>query len=104
QTAPASKPRSEIVDRWLRDLAHEAENTPLGDWLQNSPAFQKGIGDLRTLVNLEKNLAPWGLANLPEHLRISDKLNLGTVDAAFNGFRNFTFPDVPHVNLPHVNL
>jgi hypothetical protein len=98
------KPRSQTVDRWLRDLARDAENTPLGDWLQNSPAFQKGLGDLRTLVNLEKSPYLSGLVNLPEHLRIPDKLNLGVGDGIIKGLQNITLPEMPHVNLPNVNL
>jgi hypothetical protein len=104
--AQTTKASSDIVDRWLRDLAHEAKDTRLGDWLRNSPAFQKGLGDLKTLVDLEKGPSLSGLANLPGHLRITDKMKLGIGDGmfSFSGLPNIPVPDMPRVHLPQIEL
>jgi hypothetical protein len=104
--AQTTTPSSDIVERWLRDLAHEADNTRLGDWLRTSPAFQKGLGDLKTLVDLEKGPSLSGLANLPEHLRITDKMKLGIGEGmfSFSGLPNISVPDMPRVQLPQIGL
>jgi hypothetical protein len=103
------KPRSDAVDRWLRDLAEGAEDSRLGDWLRASPAFQRGLGDLKTLANLDKSPSLWGvdaagIAHIPEHLRFSERLSLGLEEGILNGLPNVAMPDMPHVNLPHISL
>jgi hypothetical protein len=100
----AVKPPPGLLDRWMRDLARNAENSNLQDWLGQSPAFQKGLADLKTLVNLDKKPSSWGLDQLPEHLRFTDNLKLGMSDSFFDKLKNFSLPEAPKVRLPRINL
>ncbi len=102
--APREAPPADTLDRWMRDVIDHAESTKLGDWLRESPAFQKGVGDLRNLIDFKSNPSAWGLDSLPAHLRLTDKLNFRLPDGVFSGLKNITLPDLPHVNLPHLNL
>jgi len=95
----------DLLDRWIRDLAQQAQNTPLGDWLSDSPAFNKGIGDLKALVNLENTSQwGWGLDNLPDHLRLADKLDWRLSEGFWSRLPDVSLPDLPRVNLPEVHL
>ena len=100
----ADQPRPDLLDRWMRDWANHAEDTKLGEWLRQSPAFQKGLGDLRTLIDFKSNPLPWGLDILPAHLRLTDNLNLGLGNGLLSGLKNFSVPELPRVSLPHMNL
>ena len=85
-------------------MVDHAENTKVGDWLRNSPAFQKGAGDLRSLLDFKGNPSAWGLDSLPAHLHLTDKLNFRLPNGVFSGLKSIALPDLPHVNLPHMNL
>jgi hypothetical protein len=101
---PPDAPRADKWDRWMRDLMNHAENTEFGDWLRASPAFQKGIGDFRHLIDFNSNPSAWGLDALPKHLRFPDTLNFRLGDGLLSGLKNISMPDLPRVELPHVNL
>jgi hypothetical protein len=101
---PPVKPRPDPVNRWIRDWVRSAEDFELPDWLRDSPALQKGLADLKTLVDREKNPSIWGLDDLPEHLRFTDKLNLHLGDGFLEKLKNISIPDVPRVDLPRINL
>ena len=51
QEAPANPPqaRSDLLNRWLRDWMDQAEGTAFLERFRDSPAFQKGLRDLKTL-------------------------------------------------------
>jgi hypothetical protein len=97
-------PRSDRLDQWLRDLAIHTEDTTLGDWLRNSPSFQKGLEDLKTLAYFDKPPSIWGLDNLPEHLRLPSNLNLGLGKGMLDGLTNISMPEMPRVSLPRFSL
>src|SRR5207247_560188 len=102
--ARIAKPPSDPLNRWVRNWMRNAEDSNLGDWLRDSPAFQKGLGDLKTLIDLEKSPSIWGLGNLPDHLRFTDKLNLGLADGFLDRLKKISLPEVPRMNLPPINL
>jgi hypothetical protein len=97
-------PRTDRLNEWLRDLASRTEDTTLGDWLRNSPSFQKGLEDLKTLAYFDKPPSIWGLDNLPEHLRLPSNLNLGLGKGMLDSLTNISIPEMPRVNLPRLSL
>ena len=102
--ANTSRPRSDLLDRWVRDLARHAKDSTLGDWLRDSPAFKKGIADLETLARFEKSPSIWGLDELPEHLRIANSLNPDFGKDIRDGLSKISLAEMPRVNLPHISL
>ena len=100
---PQDPPRAEKFDRWMREFMNHAENTKFGDWLRDSPAFQKGVGDLRNLIDFKTNPSAWGLA-LPKHIRLPNNVDFRLGDGLFNGLTNISLPNLPRVDLPHMNL
>ncbi len=109
--APAPIPPSsntakppDVLNKWLRDWTEHVDDTKLGDWLRDSPAFQKGLVDLKTLNQFDGNGSLWGPGQLPEHLRWTEKLNVNLGDGFLTKLNNISLPELPHVNLPHVDF
>jgi hypothetical protein len=44
------------------------------------------------------------MANLPDHLRLPDKLNLGVGEGLLDNLKKLSLSDMPHVNLASINL
>ena len=99
-----SQPERDPLDRLMRDLARRTEGTELADWLRDSPAVQKGLTDLRNLADFENNPSIWNLGELPEHLRLTGKLDLRLGEGLLDRFRNISVPRLPQVNWPRINL
>src|SRR5262249_49101072 len=102
--SPVLKPAEGALDRWLRDLANSAQDSNLGSWLHDSPAFHKGIADLKALVDLDKTPSMWNLSNLPSHLRLADGPFSKTGDSILAALGNVSLPRMPAVTLPSISL
>ncbi len=102
-----SRPRKDLLNRWLGDLVDNVKDSNVGDWLKGSQAFQKGLMDFETLMDLENNRSSW-TDSLPEHLRLPENLNIGAdgglLDKLVEKFKGISVPEVPAMNLPRVNL
>lgn len=102
--AQGAAPGVDRLDRWMRDFMKRAEDTKFGEWLRDSPAFQKGLDDLRNVIDFKSNPSGWGLDALPPRLRLPDNLDFKIGDGLFSGIKNISLPDLPRLDLPHLNL
>lgn len=99
------RPRPDLLNQWLRDLSRQSEDIELGDWLRDSPALQKGLADLKSVLDAQANPWRWNPDSLPEGLRSSEGwLPQHFGDKLLDGIRNFQLPDMSRVNLPQINL
>ncbi len=96
--APPVQAQPDLLDRLVRDFVDHADGSKVGDWLRESPAFQNGLRDLKTLANFDKTPSPWGLDKLPEHLRWSEKLDLRLADGLLGSMKNISLPDLPNLH------
>jgi hypothetical protein len=94
----------DVLNKWLREWADQVDDTKLGDWLRDSPSFQKGILDLKTLNQFDGSGSLWGPGQLPEHLRWTEKINLNLGEGILAKWNNISLPEMPQVNLPHVDF
>src|ERR1022692_593993 len=66
---PKAKPESlaKVTERAMK----RAENTGLGDWLRDSPAWNRALGDLRSSIG-NPDAERFKLGDWQEHLRLPD--------------------------------
>lgn len=90
------------LNRWLEEWLKNVDQTTLGDWLKDSPAFQRGVADFHRLMRLDKG--GLNLGQLPPHLRLPEGLSWRLGDSALSRLRNFSPPTLPHVELPRIRI
>lgn len=93
--APKAPDAEAGVRDWLKGAMERAEESDVGKWLRESPAFQKALHDLHGSVRMP-DLQPdrWGL----ERLFKLDKLSMPDA-AALERLGQFK-PKLPHINAP----
>jgi hypothetical protein len=85
------------VRDWLKDMMERAEESNLGEWLRESPAFQQALHDLHGSVRMpEMKPTRWGL----DHLLRLDKLPKPDA-AALERLGRFK-PKLPQIHAPHL--
>lgn len=97
--------RSDLMTQWMRDLSRQAEDTELGDWFRDSPAFQKGLTELKSVLDAQAN--PWrlNLDSLPEGMSVPERwfpARFG--EKLLDSIKNFQMPDMSRLHMPNINL
>ncbi len=101
----ALTPDQNDLTRWLRDWLSEVEESELGDWLRDSPAWRSALEDAHSwLADPEGRLGWWGPDSLPRGWKIPEGLFQGGAERGWDALGNLSVPELPRVDLPHLRL
>jgi hypothetical protein len=98
----APDPEAGVRD-WLKNIIERAEDSNLGEWLRESPAFQKAIVDLHSSVRMP-DVKPnaWGLDRLLklDRLPMPDATTLERLGRFKPNLPNINPPSLPSISRP----
>jgi len=98
---PAKPPEENLENRfgrWVRDVMKDAQNSTIGDMIQNSTAWQEGLKDFdRFLSGREKDVDFLGLGKL--NVRMPKDLNID-LGQTWAKIKNLSLPGLPSVKVP----
>lgn len=109
--AKPATPKTDLLAKTTERVMKQAENSKLGDWLRDSPAWRRAFADLRTSMN-NPDLARMKLGDWQDKLRLPDgtlwRLGEGTLEGVRKlprpNLLRFT-PSLPAVgNMPMPNI
>jgi hypothetical protein len=89
---------NETVAKGVEEGMKKFENSALGDWLKNSPAWQQAFRDLRTSMD-NPQTSKWKLGDWPAKLLTPDGKAWKLGEAAMERIKNMPRPDLEHWNL-----
>ena len=104
-------PKTDLLAKTTERVMKRAENSKLGDWLRDSPAWRRGFADLRTSMN-NPDLTRWKLGDWQDKLRLPNeklwRLGEGTLEGIQKlprpNLLRFT-PSLPAIsNIPMPNI
>ncbi|MCI0377044.1 MAG: hypothetical protein L0215_05535 [Gemmataceae bacterium] len=95
---------SEKLNRWLSERLNDAQRSQIAEWLRDSPAFQRGVADLRKLIDFDEMSAAWNVRDLPDHLRFSEGWSLKVGEGLVDRLRNFSVPNLPRFRIARLGL
>jgi hypothetical protein len=70
---PPPEPDEDRLARWTRDVLEEVDQTTVGDFLRDSPAWQRGLEQLERSIHLPQGKFDW-LGRIPENWRLPQGL------------------------------
>lgn len=97
-------PDDHDLGRWLREWMSEVEESNLGDWLRDSPAWRSALEDAQTwLANPEQRLGWWSPDSLPAW-KVPQGWFQSRGDIIGPAWQNLSWPEMPEVDLPRLSL
>lgn len=103
QPSPPQKNSSNLArltESWLR----KANKQALGGMMRDSPAFAKGLEELRALAEFNDGAGWGGSDGLPDYLRLSGLAPLDLTDSLIGSLDKLSLPSLPDLNLPSIRL
>lgn len=110
---PLPRDKEEPIRDWMKDSMERAQESKMGDWLRESPAWQKAFENIQLSLKQPRDVkeAGWGLEKLtrllsPDNLRLPDEKTLdrlGKFKPANLPRWNWTMPSVTRPALPSVS-
>jgi len=87
-------PKTDLLAKTTERVMKRAENSKLGDWLRDSPAWKRGFADLRTSMN-NPDLSRWKLGDWQGKLLLPDGKLWRFGEGTLEGIQKLPRPNLP---------
>jgi hypothetical protein len=93
--APAAAPAPDEIKDWLEGFMERAQESQMGDWLRESPAWRRGLEDLQASIANQRDTGNrWGLDGVIDKLRLPERWPQMS-DSALARLRDLPTPKLP---------